>query len=310
MVRVTAWILKWSRLRGEPKKGKLSEEELEESEFTWLRNRKRIVFLLEIEEPCNKGQVNQKSHIVKLDQKFDQTKKLFVVGGRLQFEQIPEEAKHQIIIPHNDPVIEKLIMHLHVKAFHAGPETTLATLRQRFWLTEGRREVKRVLGKCLTCKHWLTRPVQQKMAPLPAERVQMAPPFTNVGLDFTGPLYLKVKESSKLTTSKAYLCIFICKDTRTVHLELLNSMTTEDLLQAFLSMANRRGMAKVIHSDSQNTFNKAEKVFKASTLRMPLMKIDTADVEDKLANQSVSWIFITERASHRGGRGTGPSDLN
>ena len=123
------------RLRGEPKKGKLSVEELKESELTWLRNRQRVVFLLEIEELCNKGQVNQKSRIIKLDPRFDQTKKLLVVGGRLQFPQIPEEAKHQIIIPHNDPVIEKLIMHLHVKACYAGPETTLAILHQRFWLT-------------------------------------------------------------------------------------------------------------------------------------------------------------------------------
>lgn len=190
LVRVTAWILKWSRLRGEPKKGKLSAEELRESGFTWLRNRQRVVFLPEIEELCNKGQVNQKSRIVKLDPQFDQTKKLLVVGGRLQFAQIPEEAKHQIIIPYDDPVIEKLIMHLHVKACHAGPETTLAILHQRFWLTQGRREVKRVLRKCLTCKRWQTQPVQQKMAPLPAERVQIAPPFTNIGLDFTGPLYL------------------------------------------------------------------------------------------------------------------------
>ena len=73
------------------------------------------------------------------------------------------------MIPHDDPVIEKLIVHLYVKACYAGPETTLAFLRQRFWLTQGRREVKRVLRKCLTCKI--------KMAPLPAKKVQIAPPF-------------------------------------------------------------------------------------------------------------------------------------
>lgn len=102
--------------------------------------------------------MSQKSCIVKLDPHFDQTKTLLVVGGRLLFAQIPEEAKHQIIIPHNDPVIEKVIKHLHVKA-----ETTLVI--QRSWLTQGQREVKRVLGNCLTCKRWLTHPVQQKMAP-------------------------------------------------------------------------------------------------------------------------------------------------
>jgi len=107
-----------------------------------------------------------------------------------------------------------------------------------------------------------------------------------------------VKGSSEPSTSKAYVCIFICEDTRAVHLELLNSMTTEDFLLAFRRMVNTRGMARVIHSDNQTTFHKAAKVFKASTQRMQLMKIDP-NVE--LANQGVSWKFVTERASHRGG---------
>ena len=82
---------------------------------------------------------------------------------------------------------------------------------------------------------------------------------------------------------------------------IVNTTTTEDFLQAFRRMANRRGMAKVIHSDNQTGFHKAEKVFKTSTQRMQLMKIDPNVVEDKLANQGVRWKFITERASHRGG---------
>ena len=97
------------------------------------------------------------------------------------------------------------------------------------------------------------------------------------------------------------MCIFICEDTDAVHLELLNSMMTDDFLQAFRRMANRRGMAKVIHSDNQTTFHKAATVFKASTQRIKLTKIDPNVVEEKLASQGVSWKFITERASHRGG---------
>ena len=126
------------------------------------------------------------------------------------------------------------------------------------------------------------------MAPLPAKRVQIKLPFTDIGLGFTGPLYLKVKESSEQTTSKAYVCIFICEDTHAVHLEFVISMTTKDFLQAFHCMANRHGMVKVIHSDNRNTFHKATKVLKASTQRLRLMKIDPTVVEDKLANQGVS----------------------
>lgn len=61
-------------------------------------------------------------------------------------------------------------------------------------------------------------------------------------------------------------------------------------------LPNRCGMGKVIHSDNQTTFHKAAKVFEASTQRIRLIKIDPTVVEDKLANQGVSWKFITERA--------------
>ena len=79
-------------------------------------------------------------------------------------------------------------------------------------------------------------------------------------------------------------------------------MTTEDFLQAFRLMANQRGMAEVIHSDNQTMFHKAAKVFKASTQRMKLAKIDPSIVKDKLADQGVKWKFITERASRQRGQ--------
>ena len=61
LIRITAWILKWLPLHGQPKEGKLSAQEIKESEFVWLRNRRRIAFLQEIEELCNKKQVSEKS---------------------------------------------------------------------------------------------------------------------------------------------------------------------------------------------------------------------------------------------------------
>ena len=111
-------------------------------------------------------------------------------------------------------------------------------------------------------------PCSTENGTITSKRVQMEPPFTNINLDFIGPQYLKVKGSSKPTTSKAYVCIFICEDTCAVHLELLNSMRTADFMQTFCCMANRCAMVKVIHSDNQTTFYNTAKVFKASTQRM------------------------------------------
>jgi len=59
-------------------------------------------------------------------------------------------------------------------------------------------------------------------------------------------------------------------------------------------------MGKVIHSDNETKFHKAEKVFKVSTLRMRLTKVDPTVVKNKLTNQGVRWKFTTERARHRG----------
>jgi len=64
--------LKWSRSRGQPKKGKLTVEEIKNSEYTWLRNRQRVAFLPEIEELENGKEVSQKSDIIKLDPQYDE----------------------------------------------------------------------------------------------------------------------------------------------------------------------------------------------------------------------------------------------
>ena len=302
LLRITAWILKWSHSRGFGKKGQLSAEEIKDAELCWLKIIQKTSFRKEYENLSKGKVIESASPILKLDPVFDQEKQLIRVGGRLEFADIPYDAKHQIIIPKKVKLIEKLILHLHTNAFHSGPETTLAILRQRFWIIGGRREVKRILKKCLICQHWRTKPCQQKMAPLPAERVQMVPAFTNIGLDFMGPLYLKAKEKEKSSqANKAYVCIFVCEDTRAVHLELTNNMTTEEFLQAYRRMVNRRGMSSTIHSDNQTSFHKAARVLTTSKQKMKLRGFDPKTVQELLANKGVVWKFITERASHRGG---------
>ncbi|XP_028408802.1 uncharacterized protein LOC114531378 [Dendronephthya gigantea] len=268
LLRITSWILKWLHSHGIRKTGQLSAQEIKNAELCWLKIIQKNVFHHEYNNLSKGTVLDSASSILKLDPIFDWEKELMRVGGRLEFADIPYEAKHQIIIPKKDKLVEKLILHLHIKASHPGPETTLAILRQRFWIIGGRREVKRILKKCLVCQHWKTQPCQQKMA----ERVHVTHPFTNVGLDFMGPLYLKVKDKEKPSqTHKAYVCIFVCEDTRAVHLELTNNMTTEEFLQAFRRM------------------------------KIKLSGFDPKGAQDRLANEGVVWKFITERASHRGG---------
>lgn len=117
----------------------LNADELKVGKETWLKVVQKQYYKAEYDVLTRRKPISVKSHIVELDPILENG--LIKVGGRLHQTQIAEDAKHQIILPHKDPVVAKLIMHIHRENSHAGPETTLAILREKFWITQGRREV-------------------------------------------------------------------------------------------------------------------------------------------------------------------------
>ena len=148
----------------------ITVENMLEAENFWYQQVQQESFMEEIQ--CLKSEIPlpNKSPLLKLAPFYDQQSGLIKVGGRLQFSQLPEETKHQIILPGKHPVVEKLIFHTHeIKACHAGPETTLAILRERVWILHGRRSVQRVIHSCRVCRRFKVGPLRQKMAPLPTE---------------------------------------------------------------------------------------------------------------------------------------------
>ena len=48
---------------------------------------------------------------------------------------------------------------------------------------------------------------------LPSCRVSDEPPFTNIGIDYPGPLFVNENDE----TVKSYVCLFTCASTRAVH---------------------------------------------------------------------------------------------
>ena len=68
------------------------------------------------------------------------------------------------------------------------------------------------------------------MGSLPVDRVTIARPFLKVGIDFGGPFMIKQSRLRNSTTSKAYICIFICMVTKAIHIEVVSSLSTEAFL--------------------------------------------------------------------------------
>ena len=106
--------------------------------------------------------------------------------------------------------------------------------------------------------------------------------FTDVGLDFTGPIYLKNEETGRMR--KLYICIFTCTHSRMVHFELVNNMTTEEFLAALRRMINRRGWCKKIISNNQLTFKKAEKVVQLSIFEYLGRELNDKTVQNYLGD--------------------------
>ena len=88
------------------------------------------------------------------------------------------------------------------------------------------------------------------MASLPYDRLQIAPAFSKVGVDFFGPL--KVKHLRK--QEKRYGCPFTCMVTRAVHLEVAFSLSTDSFIMCLRRFIVRRGKPTVIYSDNGTNF--------------------------------------------------------
>ena len=75
------------------------------------------------------------------------------------------------------------------------------------------------------------------MTPLASSRIIKVSPFSNVGIDYFGPVFIKNQDSNR----KAWVCLFVCMVTRALHMELLADMTTAEFLLSLLCFAARYG---------------------------------------------------------------------
>jgi len=92
------------------------------------------------------------------------------------------------------------------------------------------------------------------MADLPLERLEPdLPPFTNVGVDYFGPIETKRGR----TTLKRYGVLFTCMTSRAVHIEVANSLDTDSCLNALRRFTCRGGQAK--HIDNGTNFVGAQR---------------------------------------------------
>ena len=227
---------------------------------------------------------------------FINTDGLICVGGRLRKSSLDSQMKHPLVIPKKSPASTLLIRQAHEKVAHGGRGTTMNQLRQDgLWVVGAHSGVRSCIDKCRNCRELRGKLSQQKMADLPAERVQPSPPFSHCGADMFGPFI--IKEGRK--ELKRYGCIFTCMSSRAVHIETTSQMCADTLIQALRRFIARRGQVATIRTDNGTNFVGAE-----NELRKCLDEMDHEKIQKFLLTKGCDWI-VWERnppsSSHMGG---------
>ena len=93
------------------------------------------------------------------------------------------EERHPVILPKKHHVTELLVRHHHKRVHHQGLITLGAICQAGYWVIGGHRMVSSILHACVTCRRLRGGLLTQHMADLPADRIELSPPFTNVGMD-------------------------------------------------------------------------------------------------------------------------------
>ncbi|XP_071827282.1 uncharacterized protein [Apostichopus japonicus] len=218
---------------------------------------------------------------------------LIVVGGRLRRADLPEETKHQIVIPKSSPVARLIVLETHKSLGHMGKSAILVRLWKKYWVVGAGTIIRSIVGKCTICRKYQAKRGEQKMAALPIERVTSdRPPFDHTGIDMFGPFEIKRGRS----IVKRYGLILTCLATRAIHLEILHSADSDSCLNALRRFLCRRGSISSIRSDNGTNFVGTER-----TLREALKAWNKSDIPDWLAQRGITWEFNPPAASHFGG---------
>ncbi|XP_003740579.1 uncharacterized protein LOC100908825, partial [Galendromus occidentalis] len=216
--------------------------------------------------------------------------------SRLEFApDLSQEQKFPIILPADCNLSRLIIRYIHEKkCLHfGGISNLLHILREEFLIIHARKLARQVISSCATCKIFHGQAASLPMAPLPAFRLETAPPFHHTGCDFAGPIKYK-NDSGK--RAKSYILLFVCAVTRAIHLELTTDMSTSEVLGALQKFVNRYPSVTTITSDNGLSFQRT-----AKELKLLYEHIIDGEIKKWLADKFIRWNFITPNAPSHGG---------
>ena len=219
---------------------------------------------------------------------------IIFVGGRTHHNPLP--------LLHKDSHLARLWLNrIHgVNLRHAGgPLTLKAESRKHFWVFKGTALFRSVTRSCFHCNRANPKPAMQRMAPLPAFRLDSDSKlaFKHISIDFAGPykVSLKCETVKHPVLAKRYVLVICCCVFRAVSLVPTNGNETDDVALALQDFASRHRIPYHIHSDNAAEFIRVKEELRILATRTPA----ALPLGPDWAN--ITWTLGHPRAPHTNG---------
>ena len=311
LIRTTAWILryvhnfvcKYLKKRDfekycKPKTGELTVAELKKAERLWVKKSQSEQMMNErkiLSDTKENKHVTlpKSSKLFKMNVFLDDENIIRLKGRTALSNDVQDDAKFPFILSAGCGYVELLLQHFHEMMGHQGVETVIHLAQQSYWIMGIRNAVKKIVRSCQRCSNVRAQPCEPEMGLLPEARVSKGiRPFLNVGMDLFGPLYVKVGRK----VEKRYGTIFACMSTRAIHIEMVDSLTTDSALNAIRRFTARRGYPVAIYCDNGSNLRGCER-----ELRELASRLDDDEIQRKLTTFDIEFHFSPAATPHWGG---------
>ncbi|GFR02854.1 integrase catalytic domain-containing protein [Trichonephila clavata] len=203
----------------------------------------------------NRKQILKNSKLYSLRPYIVDDQGILRINSRINEAKFRSNEKNPIIVPKESKFAELIVKEKHLRLLHGGVTVTLSQIRRKYWIPQEGQPIRKIIIRCLAYKKYSVKPADQFSGQLPRDRILESPPFTVIGVDLTGPVYVKLGNE----VEKSYIALFTCAVTIAVHIELVSGLSTRKFILALRHFLSRSSNFKTIYSDNASTLKCASK---------------------------------------------------
>jgi len=159
-------------------------------------------------------------------------------------------AASPIALPDDDEFVRRLVHNLHEKARHVGAQIILGKIKEKFWLLNEQRAVKKIVIAWWTHRRRLV----VAEPPLPIPKTGTGVPFEIVGVGKASPLLLKMKMRSAHRNELDVLLLKVEKELNNRSLTYLKETSDDPIPLKQIVVVRNSGLSLFLETDIGDAF--------------------------------------------------------